>query len=536
MLPLVSIFSWSKNFQLSDNHQQFYALCMALLSVGLFYLAFPSGGYGDVAWVTMVPILLSLNYCSERNAFALGVLAATLGWLCSIWWSVEGITKITSAPTNVAFFIVFLFCLIASLPYALACWLHVKYRLGYSILGAIKSAIIFTVLVNFIPHILPGNLAHALYQRPLFIQLADIGGVAIVFFIVQCVNTFIANGIHLVPVKRLQGFLCLFAACVLFLANTGYGFYRFHSYSSAQDSESKTLSFAMIQPNLSTEHRSRDAWLLQQNKLIELFTMLDQKKEVDAVIFPEVSVPLSYQYFMKDKIFFDQNLSNKTLLLTTIKPIKNELNESPRYFNTMELVADNAIQKQYSKQVLLPFGEYLPFEQHFPWIRKAFPNAANYRAGSDIALFEIKTKENTIKVVPLICYEAVFSDVVGKGVEAGGEVLVNSSNDAWFDGTAGKPIHLSLSLFRSIEYRQYLIRSTNSGISGVINPVGELLDSSIIEDEKFGYSINELNIKQTDTFYQKYPNVLKVVFLLLAFWSILIGSKAKQRNSNETSY
>ena len=109
MLALASINSLPKYFQWSGNWQQCYALCLALLSVGLFYLAFPSGGYGDVAWITMVPLLLALNYCSERNAFALGVLAATLGWLCSIWWSIEGITKITSAPTNVAFFIVFLF-------------------------------------------------------------------------------------------------------------------------------------------------------------------------------------------------------------------------------------------------------------------------------------------------------------------------------------------------------------------------------------------------------------------------------------------
>ena len=165
---------------------------MVLITVLLFYLAFPSGGVGYLSWVALVPVITALNRSSGRNAFMLGLLAATLGWMCSIWWAISGVSEITSTPPNLVIPIIFLLCLLSALPYAIACWLYVRLKLGHSVTGALKSAVIFTVLVNYIPHILPGNLAHALYQQPVFLQLADVGGVALVFLIVNCINFLLA--------------------------------------------------------------------------------------------------------------------------------------------------------------------------------------------------------------------------------------------------------------------------------------------------------------------------------------------------------
>ena len=167
---------------------QFYSLLLGLVTVFLFFLAFPSSGIAELTWLVMVPIIVALNRMCLRNAFVLGLLTATLGWMSSIWWAVNGVAEITSSSFNVALPLVFFFCFISAIPYACACWLHVRLSLGNSLSGAFASATIFTVLVNYTPQILPGNLAHALYLQPIFIQLADIGGVALVFFLIHCVN------------------------------------------------------------------------------------------------------------------------------------------------------------------------------------------------------------------------------------------------------------------------------------------------------------------------------------------------------------
>ena len=498
---------------------------MVLTTVLLFYLAFPSGGFGDLSWITLVPIIVALNKSSSKNAFMLGLLAATLGWMCSIWWAVNGISEITSTPINLAIPIVFIFCLLSAVPYAFACWLHVRLNLGKSIIGALISAVIFTVLINYIPHILPGNLAHALYQRPLFIQLADIGGVPLVFFIIHSVNFLLANGITLAEKNKQKAKASVVLAVIIFLGNIGYGQYRIQQSYLLDDSAGKKIRIAIIQPNIDIKNRTRNDWFLQQNTLKGVLNKLEVNNDIDLVVLPEIPVPISYQYYSEDKLYFDRNLSSKPLLLTTIKPVHNTINDNSGYFNTMELVIEKEVRQQYSKQVLLPFGEYIPFEKKIPWLRDLFPYAPNYQRGKDDVLFAVNSNDNVINVIPLICYEAVFSDIVGKGVKEGGELLINSSNDGWFNDPAGNKTHYALSLFRSIEYRKYLVRVTNTGISGIITPYGDLLDSSMIESNTLGYAVSELNIKPVASFYSNYPNLINMIFLSLFIFTFFFKRK-----------
>jgi apolipoprotein N-acyltransferase len=502
---------------------------MVLITVLLFYLAFPSGGVGYLSWVALVPVIIALNRSSGRNAFMLGLLAATLGWMCSIWWAISGVSEITSTPPNLVIPIIFLLCLLSALPYAIACWLYVRLKLGHSVTGALKSAVIFTVLVNYIPHILPGNLAHALYQQPVFLQLADVGGVALVFLIVNCINFLLANAITLVKKDRLKAIACIVCATIIFFGNICYGQYRIQQPNSSQFTSSKTLNIAVIQPNIEVSNRTRDDWLKQRKKLTGIFNELEQRNEIDLVILPEIPVPISYQYYPDDKFYFDRHFSSKPLLLTTIKPVVNAVNNSNEYFNTMEFIDEGKVNQEYSKQVLLPFGEYIPFEKSMPWLRGLFPYAPNYKKGNQSVLLSLKGKTDTITAVPLICYEAVFTDIVGKGVRNGGEILINSSNDAWFNDQAGKNTHYALSVFRSIEYRKYLVRATNTGMSGIITPYGSLLDSSQIDNNTMGYAISELDIKPLESFYSNYPNLIK--YLLLSF-ALVIMLFDRKKNVN----
>ena len=526
----MQVLAYFKAANKSEFRQQSLELLLILSTVSLFYLAFPTKGYSNLAWFALIPVCMALKNQDRRQAFVTGFLAATLGWFFGIWWVVPGLSSITASTQNLIVPFVLLYCCLSALPYALGCWLHVYLNCRESVVGALLSALNFTVLVNYTPQILPGNLAHGLYNKPMFIQAADIGGVPLVFFIIHSVCFLLANAITIDKTNSKQKVACLLLAIIVFCANYGYGYFKINQSDPANIATSKQIKVAMVQPNISIENRTRDDWQQLAPELMTMIRNITENEAVDLLILPELPVPVSFQYFDFDKDLLNKSLLNTKLLLTAIKPIAGTLDDSKGYFNTMELVVDNQLEQRYAKQVLLPFGEYLPFEANLPWLRKVFPYAPNYKQGSANILFELPLSQQSIKFVPLICYEAVFSDTVGHGVEAGGELLINSSNDAWFGKTAGQSVHLALSTFRSVEYRKNLIRNTNNGISVIIDPYGRQIVSSKITPHTRGYSVTALNIVANNSFYQQFPYFIKWLFIIIMAFAVVVVRNRNIKN------
>jgi apolipoprotein N-acyltransferase len=510
--------------------QQVPELFLILLTVALFYLAFPSSGYSFLTCFVLIPVFLALRNQNARHAFGIGFLAATLGWIFCIWWVVPGLSSITSSSPNLIVPFVLLYCCLSAVPYALGSWLHVYLKCGKSVYGALLSALIFTILVNYTPQILPGNLAHALYEQPVLIQSADIGGVPLVFFIIHSVSFLLANAITIGKSNLNQTICCILLAILVFSTNYIYGNYKINQGDSAVNESVKTMNVAMIQPNISVNNRTREDWQLLAPELLELINEVTRKEQVDLLILPELPIPVSFQYFDFDNVIFSQLVANTSLLLTAIQPLGDELSDSNGYFNTMELIDSKNPVQQYAKQVLLPFGEYLPFEEHFPWLRTIFPYTPNYKHGAAKTLFELPLQDHSIKVVPLICYEAVFPDIVGQGINAGGELLINTSNDAWFGESGGQRVHLALSTFRSVEYRKIMIRNTNNGVSVIIDPYGRQIASSKIVPYTKGYSVTSLNIVPSKSIYQQHPNIIKWLIFAFAAFGIIKAVKANINN------
>lgn len=77
-----------------------------------------------------------------------------------------------------------------------------------------------------------------------------------------------------------------------------------------------------------------------------------------------------------------------------------------------------------------------------------------------------------------ICYEIIFPELIRKFISYGGELIITISNDSWFGDSSAPLQHLSMAVFRSIENRRYILRSTSNGISAVISPSGEIMYQS----------------------------------------------------------
>ena len=138
---------------------------------------------------------------------------------------------------------------------------------------------------------------------------------------------------------------------------------------------------------------------------------------------------------------------------------------------------------RYEKQHLVPFGEYLPLQR---WLR--FLGPLVYAVGS----LRPGDAEQSLLAAPAhglppfgvsICYEVIFPQIARSQVRRGARFLATITNDAWYGTTSGPYQHFAMARMRAIENRRWLVRAANTGVSGVVDPWGRVLQRSHLETE-----------------------------------------------------
>jgi apolipoprotein N-acyltransferase len=145
-----------------------------------------------------------------------------------------------------------------------------------------------------------------------------------------------------------------------------------------------------------------------------------------------------------------------------------------RAYNSIYLIDhDGSVLSVYDKLHLVPFGEFLPFQD---WMEKLGFVQLTKVQGGFIPGTRRRTMEvpNAPRVLPLICYEAIFPGDVASGDDRPGWI-VNLTNDGWFGISTGPYQHLQQARLRAIEQGLPLVRAANTGISAVIDPLGRIV-------------------------------------------------------------
>lgn len=148
------------------------------------------------------------------------------------------------------------------------------------------------------------------------------------------------------------------------------------------------------------------------------------------------------------------------------------------------------IQAVYDKAFLLMFGEYIPFGETFPELYQLSPETSRFQSGTRTAPIELVVpdsatqKGRVARMGMLICYEDLVPRYAKRVAAHNPNVLINLTNDAWFGQTAEPEHHLNLALIRAVEYRRWLLRSTNTGISVFIDAVGRRVAETALTGEE----------------------------------------------------
>jgi apolipoprotein N-acyltransferase len=273
--------------------------------------------------------------------------------------------------------------------------------------------------------------------------------------------------------RRAVAIIIRLAAFASFAAALGYGFW-------VQDALSKhpgsPLSAIMIQGNVSLQ-RKHDMTFFTVNREQYLKTSASVAQKDSLIIWPESTITEFIPADTSDakQVSILPFLNNGSAFLVGGLTFRSR----EEYFNSSLLIRpDGSVDTPYHKMILMPFGEYTPFGKLLPWLEEINSTAGQFTAGTapKVLSFTLSSGKEA-KLAPLICYEDVVPLLAREATARGAEVLINQTNDAWFGNTVAPYQHHMIASFRAIENRRFLLRSTNTGVTAVVDPMGRTLAS-----------------------------------------------------------
>ncbi len=203
-------------------------------------------------------------------------------------------------------------------------------------------------------------------------------------------------------------------------------------------------------------------------------------------------------------------------------------NNVENVYNSLAIVDNNLnLIGSYNKNKLVPFGEFLPLEKYLQklGLKKITYGYKSFSKGKRRNVIDIKNKFYDFKLLPLICYEIIYSGKIN--IEKQNvDLIVNISEDGWFGNSIGPYQHFSKAIYRAIEEGNYIARSTNNGISAFIDPKGRTLHKIKLNDAST--IIASLPVYKTKTTFSKYGNKIFVIVIFLYILLIFYFRKVEK--------
>ena len=390
--------------------------------------------------------------------------------------------------------------------------------------NVISSFFIFSILFGTIEFIrgsiltgFPWNLISFSFSSSThFIQILSIIGTY--SFNLICISLFITPSLFFLKQSRKEIVVCFFFIFVSvgFLI---FGIKKGNDFNSLEVIK-HSYRIKAISPNISLDRfYSKQDELNIINELIALSAPTKTKPTI--YIWPEGIIPDSYLRDMNSyKELFVTSFGEDDLIIMGLNSVQTK-NDKNLFFNSMGIFNYKLdLIESYNKVKLVPFGEFIPFENILSLmeLRTVTNNYQSFSAGETRVPLSLKTSKIDLNLLPLICYEIIYSGQLSS--DNNFDYIINISEDGWFGKSIGPKQHFAHSIFRSIESGKYIIRSTNNGISAIINPIG--LVEQEIESGLTGYvELSESKLVKS-TIFMLFGN--KIFLMLILIYIFLVFS------------
>lgn len=447
----------------------------AVLAGATLSLLVPPYGLHWLHWVVYLPMFWALREDSPRMNRWLGYLYGVVGVFLLFSWLIETITLFSNLPWIVAAAVILLFAVAFGAPYVLV-WgaVHpLRQRLGAAWVFAFPALAVVVEWLSTFLLLFPYNHGVTQYRVPQMWQLVSVTGIWGLTFLVYFVGACLAEALYRWREGRPLPIGTLAAAIAAPSLVAVFGAWRYERVEAALE-EAPTLQVAQLQSSKDMvyrlSHSSRSAF----NDWIQM-TRTIPPGAADIVVWPEGACPydLNGATPVRDMLSELAAAGGYELVVgggTREREVDEAMGETRvRVFNSVYFFdAQGEVAARYDKMVPLPFGEYLPLAEQFPWLADLIEGPGQFRAGDTPVVYEGRHA----RIASPICYEAILGRVCRLFEQP--DLLVNVTNDAWFGDTAAPHQHAMLAAVRAAELGIPVFRSAYTGVSMVVEPHGHI--------------------------------------------------------------
>ena len=460
------------------------------------------------------------NKSPKKAAKAMGLFA--LGWFASgISWVHVSIDQFGGLPLIISVSLMFLLCIYLSIFPALAAYLTAQFSKNQQLnLWLLPS---FWLICEYLRSVvLTGfpwlSLGYSQIDSPLANFAPVIGEVGITALIIV-INTCLVKVFQIVKIRSYKK-LTLPIIIV-------FSFILFNFLLSKVDwvkESGESTKVALIQGNIPQELK----WTPEQEwpTMLKYLDLTRINYDADIIIWPESAIPAT-ESTVQDYLA----TVNSSALLNNSAIITGILNynfESKEYFNSLITLGKTQTadeqgyfynhSNRYSKYHLLPIGEFVPFQDLLRPLAPLFNLPMSSFSRGDYVQQNLIA--NDLHILPLLCFEIAFPHQLAANLTQETDLLLTVSNDSWFGNSHGPHQHMEIARMRALEFGRPLLRSTNDGITAIIDHKGNFIDRIPQFEEAVLKADVPLVIGKTP--YSQWPKLILFIIILIPMILVMI--------------
>ena len=433
-------------------------LSIAVLGALLLAFAFPKAGVAWFAPIGAAALFLSWEQVSWKRAFGIGWFAGLIFFSINFWWwsttikEDVGLFAYAAAIAGGAIEAVAI-----GAAGALAVLVRARTVPWLAPLG-IACAFTATEWLRSIGVIgVPfAQLGYTQADTPLRIFAAYLGTSGVTLA-VCLLGAYLADAIARRTWRP-------FAACVVVLAIAWTLAWQFWP---ARTLPQPSIPVAAVQGNIAQALKWQPEMLSES---IDRYTSLTQgviARDPQLIVWPETVIPVPGGLNQNEML-----LARFTQLArdahATIVAGSIDIHNGGAY-NALYIFTPNGLEATYDKRQLVPFAEFFPGKSFLFWLPYIGSLNGGFLEGTVPGVYPTTSG---LAIAPLICWESTFGDLAFDQVRRGAQLLVISTDDAWFGTTSGPYQHAQIAQLRAVEFGMYVVRAAATGISGIIAPDG----------------------------------------------------------------
>jgi apolipoprotein N-acyltransferase len=487
------------------------AACAVLCGV-FYFLAFPGIDIWPLGFVALIPLRVALVGQTPKRAFWLGWLSGLVMISLGFYWMVDMMRQFSGFSTPICALLLLIVNAFQAGRMGLFAWLFQRGQQRFPaglvwLCALVASELVFPVLFFW-------SFGAVLHTLPVFTQLAEVGGVYAVAIVIAAANFGLSEFAVARLEKRALNLRAALPYLLVPLVAALYGLVRIQQVD-ARVAAAPKAQVGLVQANMSlTGKRSNPNEGMHRH--VHATEEMLKKQHLDLVIWSETSVmgamledqaaaivPRSFAKRLHVPLLFG------AVLVTPVSDAREYA------FNSALITDDQGqVHGRYDKQELVPFSEKMPLGRQIPALYEISPNSGKFESGEKNDPLPLGEH----RVATLICNDDAVPALANRVTsDPDTDLLANLTNDAWFGDTTEPWIHLALAKFRAIEHRRFFVRSTNSGVSAFIDPVGRVLaHTHTFKEESLVHEIAWLKGRTVYEVLRDYPFWLAALFAAYA--------------------